>query len=550
MQEYLKEAKFKEENRNDKELIEIPYYDVIIVGGGVIGSFISYQLSKYDMSICLLEKASDLAMEESGANSAIIHAGFDALPGTLKALYNIAGNEIMEEMCKELKVPYEKNGALVLAFTQEDIKNLSTLYERGIMNGVKDLKILTREEVLSMESTVSPSIEGALYAPTSGIVSPFELTLAASEVAFMNGVIYNFEHRVIEINKIDLPDYSPRGNKKGFEVTCEIPLYIESAKIFSDNTTNATTNQNENISDSEPNNIGECQIKKINCGFIVNAAGVFADKISNMAGDYSFTITPRKGEYMVMDKTMTNSVKHTLFQVPSDKGKGVLVTPTVEGNTLIGPNSQEIANRADDRTTTLGMEEIWKQALRSVPTLERKWMIRSFAGIRSTPSTHDFIIGESKFVEGFFQAAGIESPGLTSSPAIAQAIEKIILEAFLNKPQYKKLYLTFRPPCIRFSELEITEQQNLINKNPKYSQIICRCENITEAEIIDSINRPLGATTVNGVKLRTRAGMGRCQSGFCLPKILQILAREKNVAEESVTLFGSGSEIIKGRTRC
>lgn len=513
-----------------------PYYDVIIIGGGVIGSLISYQLSKYDLSICLIEKEADLAMEETGANSAIVHAGYDPEPLSNKAIHNVAGNEMMEPLCKGLQVPFQRNGSLVIAFTPEEKEHLQQLLERGRMNGVKGLSILTKEEVLAMEPYLSPNILCALHAPSGGIVCPYELTLAASEVAHSNGVEYLFEHEVTDIG-------SSNSSPARFEVVCKVPetlIYIENV-----GSCDSVLPDNKTKQDYFP----VYETKRFSCQFIINAAGVFSDQISKMAGDESFKIIPRRGEYIVLDKTIINKVSHTVFQAPSPKGKGVLVTPTVDGNILVGPNSQEIAEPFDNRTTVEGLNEIWNLATKSVPSLDKKWMIRSFAGIRSTPSTHDFILGESPVVKGFFQAAGIESPGLTSAPSIAREIERVVIASFSVKPKIKELYIVNRESAVRFRDLSIDEQQQKINENLLYAHVVCRCEKIAEAEIVESIQRPLGAKTVNGVKLRTRAGMGRCQSGFCLPGILAILAREKNVPEESITLFGTGSEILKGRTR-
>ena len=502
----------KNEIRNArKKEHKAPFYDVVIIGGGVIGSLISYQLSKYEISVCLLEKEADLATEETGANSAIVHAGYDPEPGTKKAEYNVRGNAQMEELCKALHVPFQRNGSLVIAFTPDEKAHLEHLLERGRTNGVPGLAMLSPEEVREMEPFLSKEILCALHAPTGGIICPYELTLAASEVAHLNGVDYLFEHEVTAIETI----HSNHSESARFEVTCRVPH----------------------------------ETRRLTCRFLVNAAGVFADKISGMAGDTSFTIIPRRGEYIVLDKTIPDKVAHTVFQTPSAKGKGVLVTPTVDGNILVGPNSQTVADPFDTRTTQQGLEEVWELARRSVPSIEKKWMIRSFAGIRSTPSTHDFILGESSVTKGFFQAAGIESPGLTSAPAIAEEIERVVVEAFSEKPKTKNYYMEERKPTVRFRDLSREEQQVKIRENPLYAQVICRCEEITEAEIVAAIHRPLGAKTVNGVKLRTRAGMGRCQSGFCLPRILTILAREKDVPEESITLFGTGSEILTGKTR-
>jgi len=505
-------------NTTQKER-ETPYYDVVIIGGGVIGSLISYQLSKYRISVCLLEKEADLAMEETGANSAIVHAGYDPTPGSRKAKYNILGNEKMEPLCKALHVPFQRNGSLVLAFTPEEKKQLELLLERGRTNGVPGLTMLSAEEVFEIEPFVSRNILCALHAPTGGIVCPYELTLAASEVACQNGVEYFFEHEVTGIHPQDSPTVR-------FEVTCRVPGPSD-------------------------------KMVRLGCRFIINAAGAFADEISRMAGDPSFTILPKRGEYIILDKTIVNKVRHTVFQTPSLKGKGVLVTPTVDGNILVGPNSQDLSDPSDNRTTEEGMKEVFALALKSVPSLDRKWMIRSFAGIRSTPSTHDFILGESLCTKGFFQAAGIESPGLTSAPAIAEEMERLVVAAFASDPDNgtrlsaatKESYAVGRSETVRFRDLSQEEQRKKIRENPLYAQVICRCEQITEAEIVEAIKRPLGAKTVNGVKMRTRAGMGRCQSGFCLPKILTILAREKGVLEESITLSGTGSEILTGKTR-
>ncbi|MHB1483215.1 MAG: FAD-dependent oxidoreductase [Saccharofermentanales bacterium] len=494
-----------------------PHYDIVIIGGGVIGSLISYQLSKYELSICLLEKRCDLAMEESGANSAIVHAGYDPEPGSGKALFNVRGNKMMEPLCRSLHVPFKRNGSLIIAFSEEERKTLDRLFERGSINGVEGLELLDRDSVLAMEPALSSEVTGALHAPTGGIVCPYELTHAASEVAFQNGVAYYFNHAVTAIRPITASSGTEPGKQLPdgrFEVEC-----------------------------------GEAGAK-FTCDIIINAAGVFADRISGMAGDGFYKITPRRGEYVILDKTIGDKVGHTIFQTPSSKGKGVLVTPTVDGNILVGPNSQEIDDCSDCSTTDAGINEIWDMAVKSVPSLEKKWIIRTFAGIRSTPSTHDFIIGESTVVPGFFEAAGIESPGLTAAPAIAVEIERLVTESFKVLPKVKKTYIIDRSPVIRFRDLPMDEQRKRIRENPLYAHVVCRCEKITEAEVVAAIRGPLGARTVNGVKARTRAGMGRCQSGFCLPKIIAILAREMNVPEESITLSGPGSEMLVGKTRC
>lgn len=491
----------------------ISLYDTIIIGGGVIGSLISFRLSKYQFSTALLEKEADLAMEESGANSAIVHAGYDPEPGSKKAFYNILGNREMEPLCQQLQVPFRRNGSLVLAFNREEEDQLRRLLERGKTNGVPDLVLLSRNELLKLEPAVSKESVCALYAPTGGIVCPYELTLAAGETACRNGVDFYFEHEVTKIQK---------GNDGLFTVSCHIP---------------------------DPDNLKSFLTQTFQCRFLINASGAYADKVSAMAGDASFTITPRRGEYLVMDKMVGNLVQHTIFQAPSVKGKGVLVTPSVDGNLLIGPNAQVVGDPSDKRTTAAGMQEIWELARKSVPSIDKRWIIRSFSGIRSTPSTHDFIIQESDAVPGFFQVSGIESPGLTAAPAISSEVERLVTEAFPMKPELKEQYIQTREAIVRFRDLSLTEQQQKIQEDPQYAHVVCRCEKVTEAEIVDAIRRPLGAKTLNGVKMRTRAGMGRCQSGFCLPKVLEILSRERGIAEEAVTLSGTGSELITGKTR-
>lgn len=500
-------------NETTKES-KTPHYDIVIIGGGVIGSLISYGLSKYDLSVCLLEKESDLAMEESGANSAIVHAGFDPEPGSNKARFNIAGNHMMEPLCRKLNVPFIRNGSLIIAFSEEENRIIVQLLERGRINGVEGLELLSREETLEMEPFLSGEITGALHAPTGGIVCPYELTLAASEIAYLNGVSYYFEHEVTRIIQAgSMESDPPSSGDDRFEVICD-----KQGAGFS-------------------------------CNIVINAAGVFADRISGMAGDYSFKILPRRGEYVILDKIIGGVVRHTIFQTPSSKGKGVLVTPTVDGNILIGPNSEDIDDCTDTCTTEEGVAGIWESATKSIPSLDKRLIIRTFAGIRSTSSTHDFIVEESPGINGFFQAAGIESPGLTAAPAIAVEIERLVMESMKVKPKVKDSYITERGPSVKFRDLPIDEQRKKIKENPLYAHVVCRCEKITEAEIVAAIRAPLGARTVNGVKVRTRAGMGRCQSGFCLPKIMAILAREKDIPEESITLSGKGSELLIGKSR-
>jgi len=496
----------------DFEAYESDYYDIAIIGGGVIGSLIAYKLSKYNLRICLIEMTSDLANGASGANSAIVHTGYDPKPNSKKATFNREGFLEMKEICEKLGVPFVNNGAMVLSFSEEEDITLNDLLERGKENGVKKLEIIPKSRVLELEPNISEKVRSALYVPGSSIICPYELTFAAAETAFVNGVEFKFEHEVIDITS---PEIS---QSECFEISC---------KTFSQ----------------------DVEIKKIRSEFLINAAGVNTDKISEMAGAEEYKIIPRRGEYIVFDKILSGYVKHTLFPAPTDKGKGILVTPTVDGNILIGPNAIGVDDRYDVSTTKEGIEQILKMGLKTVPGIDRYKIIRTFSGIRATPSTGDFIIGESAIVKKFFQVGGIESPGLTSSPAIAKAIEDEFVNKYSNSLTIKKSFIDTRKPSVRFRELTDSQKQKLIKKNPKYASIICRCENVTQAEIEQAIHRPLGARSVNGVKMRTRAGMGRCQSGFCLPKIVPILADKLGITMEDVKLYGYGSEILKGNKR-
>ncbi|MHB8962127.1 MAG: FAD-dependent oxidoreductase [Saccharofermentanales bacterium] len=490
-----------------------PFYDVVIVGGGVVGSLVAYRLSQYNISICLLDKEADLATGATGANSAIVHAGYDPKPGSMKAKYNVEGNLLFQTLCDTLGVPFIRNGSLVLAFNEQEHSQLAGLLQNGRINGVPGLEMLRAEQVRNLEPSVSGEVYSALLAPTGGIVCPYELTFAAAEVAYDNGAGFLFEHEVTRISRDD---------KDGrFTLTC------------------ATSK-------------GHGPIIQIEAGLVVNAAGVYSDKVSAMAGDRSFAITPRRGEYSIVDKQIGRHVRHTIFQAPTEKGKGILVTPAVDENIIVGPNARFIDDPSDTSTTAEGIEEIWANALRSVPSLDRSYSIRAFSGIRATSSTHDFIVGESAAVPGLFQAAGIESPGLTAAPAIAAVLEESVVGTIRRsgKAITVKPGITMnRKAPVKFRSLELDAQNELLASNPLYANVVCRCENVTEPEVIDAIRRTIGEVTVNGIKMRTRSGMGRCQGGFCLPRILAIVARETGMDETDITLSGTGSEILTGRTR-
>ena len=470
-------------------------YDVIIAGAGVTGAFIARELSRYELKICLLEKGNDVASGASKANSGIVHAGFDCVPGTLKALLNVRGARMMEKIACDLDVPYKKTGSLVVGFGEKDIEVLNELLDKGIANGVEGLEIIDKDTLRAMEPQLSDEAANALYAPESGIICPYELTIAAVENAVENGV---------ELRR-----------------SCE----VKGLNLLSDR---IEVNTDKDI---------------LSCRYFVNAAGTGAGLLAAMAGDKSVLIKPRKGEYMLMDKIAGGIVKKVIFQCPTAMGKGILVTPTVDGNIMIGPNAQDIEDNEDSTTTGAGLDEVIKGARRAIPGIDARQVITSFAGLRARPLSGDFIIGASKVDARFINAAGIESPGLTSAPAIGEYICDILKKEGLEFIS-KRSFINKRKKVFRFRELKGYELDTLIDKEPSYSRLVCRCEKVTEGEVVDCIRRPAGALDLDGVKRRTRAGMGRCQGGFCTPRVVEILSRELGIPFEEVTKKGGNSWIL------
>ena len=471
-------------------------YDVIIIGGGVSGCAIARELSRYKLSIMVLEKALDVCEGTSKANSGIAHAGYDAKPGTLKAKLNVEGSRLIRQLSKELDFPYQQNGSLVLCFDEKDRDKLEELKARGEKNGVTDLRILAREEVLKLEPNVGDQVVAALYAPTGAVVCPFLLTVALAENAVVNGAEFQLGTKVNVIEKTE-SGYRVETNKGSYE-----------AKV------------------------------------IINAAGVHADEIHNMVSSITLKLTPRRGEYLLCDKGVSGLISHTLFQLPTALGKGVLVTPTVHGNLLIGPTAEDIEDKEGIETTAEGMELVKERAKLSVKELPVKQVITSFAGLRAhigtcDYDTGDFVIEEAKDAPGFIDVAGIESPGLSCAPAIGVYVSEIVRE--ILEPSVKESFIARRKGTPSMALASDEERQKLIAENPAYANVICRCEMVTEGEILDAIRRPLGAKTTDGVKRRTRAGMGRCQSGFCNPRVVEILARELGVDESEILKSGEAS---------
>lgn len=472
--------------------------DIIIIGAGVSGCAIARELSRYRADILVLDQEEDVCCGTSKANSAIVHAGFDATHGTLMAKLNVQGSRMMPALAKELDFAYDPCGSLVVCLSQADRPRLEALYQNGVANGVEGLRIVEREELLAMEPNLTDAAVAALWAPTGAIVCPFGLTFALAENAAQNGVRFQFDTAVTGVRAID----------GGWQVeTSRGPLQ---AKV------------------------------------VVNAAGVYADELHNMAapGD-PMRIIPRRGEYLLLDHAAGDHVRHTVFQLPGQYGKGVLVTPTVHGNLLVGPTSVDGADKEGTATTAAGLEEVRAKAGRAVKDLPMRQVITSFAGLRAHEVRHDFFIGQ--VAPGFVDCAGIESPGLSSAPAIGVMVAGIVagILPLAPKPEFEPRRKGILDP----KTLSVEERAELIKKNPAYGQIICRCESVTEGEIIDAIHRVPGARSLDGVKRRTRAGMGRCQAGFCSPRVMEILARELGLPLCEITKSGGSSKIIVGTNK-
>ncbi len=470
--------------------------DVVIIGAGIIGCATARELSKFELNITVVDKKSDVSEGTSKANSGLIHSGHDCLPGTLKAELNVKGNAMYEQLCEDLEIPFRRNGALVLCFNEEQHDKIEELYKKALANNVPDVSIIFKEEILKLEPSVKDNVYSALYAKSAGVISPYEATIALAENSVVNGVEFKMNTEVIDIINID----------GGFHIV----------------TNNGT----------------------IDTKYVINAAGIKSDEINNIISGKKYELFARKGEYILFDRSAKRLVERTLFQLPTKLGKGILVTPTVHDNVFIGPSSNDIENKDDLSTNGEVMESVFESANKVVNGISRREIITSFSGLRANFKNdyYDFIIEELEDNKGFINAVGINSPGLSAAPAIAEKISKMVVDGI--NPLEKTNFVPKRKRITVFSELSIEEQNKLIAENDSYGKIICRCETVTEGEILDSIRRPLGATTLDGVKRRTRSSMGRCQGGFCTSRILEILAREKEIDITEVTKFGGESRIL------
>ena len=477
-------------------------FDAVIIGAGVAGCAIARELSRYRLDICVIEKAEDVCCGTSKANSAIIHAGYDAVPGSLKARFNVEGNKMMDELSKELDFHFRRNGSLVVMYRGEDRRKLEELLERGEENGVEGLRIVERDELVRMEPNISDDAEAALYAPTAGVVCPFGMTVAFAENANVNGVKFEFDTEVRNIKRED-------------------GAYVLECRRRS----------------REGGSAVEFKAKAV-----INAAGVYSDIIHNMVSEHKLTIKTRRGCYFLLDKTAGGFVKQTIFTLPNEMGKGILTSPTIHGNLLVGPDAYETDDREATCTTAEELDRVRASVNRNLKNPPMKSVITSFAGMRAHEITGDFIIGECEDAEFFFDCAGIESPGLSAAPAIAVYLSGLVADRL--KAEKKSDFTAKRKGITELAGLSIEERNALIAKNPAYGNIICRCEGVSEGEIVDAINRPVGATTLDGVKRRIRAGMGRCQAGFCSPRTMEILSRELGIPLKSVRKSGTDSLLI------
>jgi len=474
-------------------------YDVMIIGAGVIGAMAARELSKYQLKVCLLEKENDVACGASKANSGIIHGGYDPEPGTLKAKMNTQGIELLYEAAKELHVPYKNNGSLVLAFSEKEDETVRELYERGRINGISGLSVISGERARQIEPNLSKKVTSALLVPNAGIICPYALTIAAVGNAMDNGVELKRNFAVAAIEKA----------AEGYTVT-------------------------------------SADGQTVTGKFVLNCAGGYSDKVAAMVGDDGYTIVPRAGEYLLLDKTEGSRVSYTIFQVPSEEGKGILVSPTADGNLLTGPTAAKVETPDSKEITPEGIEQVQRLAAKSVPSVNFRQVITSFTGVRSSGTTGDFIMEPSKKAPGVVHLVAIESPGLTCCVAIARYALELLQGQGLSL-EAKAVWNSEREDTHAFRDMSDEEKDAFIKKNPEYGRIVCRCEQISEGEIRAAIRQNPQARDMDGVKRRTRSGMGRCQGGFCGPYVMRLLAEELGIPMEEVTKNGGDSRMVTER---
>lgn len=474
-------------------------YDVAIIGAGVIGTFIARELSRYKIKIIIIERENDVANGATMANSGIVYDGYHSKPDRMKGKLIPKGNFMYDKVCEELDVPFKRIGSLVVGFDDEDYEKIEKLYKKGLKNKVPDMRIIDGEEVLKLEPNINPDVKFALYSPTCGIVSPFEMAVALAENAMDNAAELILNNEVIDIKKID-DNFKVITREKEVETKC-----------------------------------------------VINCAGVYADKINNMIAPPSFEIVPKRGQYLVLDKSAGNLVNSVIQQCKVGDEKGILLIPTVHNNLMIGPGLDSAEDKEALETTADMIESIKEKAIKVCEDIQFNQVIRSFSGLKAKIDTEDFVVEESTDIKGLINVAGIATPGLTCSPAIAEIVVNLVKNIFDRNDKNISLKEDFNPrrkKVIRFNDLNEAEKSELVKKNPAYGRVICRCQTITEGEILDAIHRNAGATTVKGVKKRTTTSMGRCQGGFCGPKIVEILSRELGKEMNEILYDDAGSYIL------
>ena len=471
--------------------------DILIIGSGITGCAVARELSRYRASVTVLDCGSDIAEGATKANSGIVHAGYDAVPGSRKAFYNVRGAAMYPALCRELHIPYRQNGSLVIALSESDRQTIESLRIRGIRNGVQGLTVLEKEEALSLEPFLNPAVICALSVPSGAIISPYETAFAFADDAALNGVSFRFNQRVDSVVRLSDGSYS-----------------------------------------------AETPDASYSCRVLVNCAGSSGAFIHNLLSPDPLTMIHRRGQYYLLDRAPVQPFSRTVFQCPSVMGKGVLVSPTVHGNMLLGPTAEDIDDPLDTATTSAGLTEILKKAALTWPGLSVRSNITNFSGVRAHLTSDDFIVGPCSDSPGYFEAIGIESPGLSSAPAIGQDLARMISD-YLHLVMKDTLIPYPEPPC-PFYEMTEEERARMVASDPAYGNIICRCETVTEAEIRAAVRRPVGARTIDGVKRRTRAGMGRCQGGFCMPRVAAILSEETGIPLTQITKNGGSSYLLSG----
>ena len=474
-------------------------YDVAIIGCGVVGASLAYTLSRYQLRVLVLEKENDVAMGTTKANSAIVHAGYDPAHGTLMAKLNVQGSAMMEELCRRLSVKYKRIGSFVVAFNEEQRAHLQEMLENGNKNGVPGLALLSGEDARKMEPALSENVCAALYTPAAAVIDPWGLCIAEAETAVRNGVELKLRSAVTGLED--------RGGS--------VLLHTTSGDY--------------------------------EAAFVVNCAGGWGHEICAMTGAEEWQAKPSRGEYYLLDKSSGSLVSHVIFQCPTAAGKGVLVAPTVHGNLIVGPNAHDVEDPMNRETTLDGMDEVAEVSHKSVPSIDFRQSIRNFAGVRANTNEADFIIRPASKLPRMLHLAGIKSPGLSAAPAIGEYAAGLLADMGLALTE--KADWDGSRQQIRFKELSDAEKAELVNKDPRYGRVICRCETITEGEIVAAIHSPIPPCSVDGIKRRAGAGMGRCQGGFCGPRVVDILSRELGVSPLDIRQDGDGTFILTGTTK-